>query len=396
MTGKTPGRLGITDWIRQPSEVHLPLNELTLSEAFRSKGYKTGYIGKWHLGHEDRWQPIAHGFDWQRAVNRAGQPGSYFHPFQRKKRNAVNYWDVPDLDHANPGDYLTDQLSNQAIEYIEANSDHPFLLCLSHYAVHTPIQSPTTLIEKYRAKKKNRFSQSMESIPHTNNSLVRPRQDDPSYAAMIENLDQNVGRVLDCLASQGIKKNTIVVFTSDNGGLSTFAGARRVGPTSVSPLRAGKGWCYEGGIRVPTMIVWPGKLSPQTIDAPAITMDLYPTLLDLTGLKQKPEQHLDGMSLVSEMTNTRDPDLRDRKIGWHYPHSHGSGHTPSSAIRHRNWKLIHRSKPVNEFELFDLSTDVGESKNLAESQPEKLEEMKILLNRWLKKTTTPSIKKRND
>ena len=345
MTGKAPQRVGITQWISQPSEIHLAANEFTLGEAFKEAGYQTGYVGKWHLGEKDEQLPTAQGFDWSRGVNRAGQPGSYFHPFQRKKRAGVNYWDVPDLEHTSSGDYLTDKLTDQAIEFVETNQAQPFFLCFAHYAVHTPIQSPKHLVDKFKTKRETTFAQAtVAPIQERNNSNSRARQDDPAYAAMLENLDFNVGRLLQRVNELKLREKTIVLFTSDNGGLTTLK-RKRVGPTSVRPLRAGKGWNYEGGIRVPTLVRWPNKIKAGITDVPAITTDIYPTLLELTGLPPRPDQHLDGRSLVAAIKGEPSNELRSRFLAWHYPHPHGSGHTPSNAIRKGPWKLIHHTEP---------------------------------------------------
>ena len=386
MTGKTPARVGITQWISQPSNIHLPLEEVTIGEAFAESGYRTGYLGKWHLGEKKTQLPSAQGFHWTRAVNRAGQPGSYFFPFKGKQVRGVGYWDVPDLDDCREGDYLNDKITDYAIDFIATNKSKPFLICISHYAVHTPIESPPELVERYKKKRSQHFDvANVERIYHMNNAHSRARQDDPAYAAMIENLDTNVGRVLDKLEQLRLRENTIVVFTSDNGGLTTIP-IRRFAPTSVRPLRAGKGWNYEGGIRVPALISWPGQIEPAVSETPAITMDLYPTLLELTGMKPKPEQHLDGVSLVSALKNQPSVELSSRFLAWHYPHSHGSRHTPSSAIRQGNWKLIHRTRPNKEIELYDLSKDLSETRNLAKAKPEKTKELLGLLDQWLEST----------
>lgn len=383
MTGKAPQRLGITQWIPQPSKVHLPAEEVSLGEAFQEAGYNTGYIGKWHLGSSDSQMPDQNGFDWCRAVNRAGQPASYFHPFTGREKDDIAYWDVPDMEGSQPGDYLTDGLTDHAIDFITLNRDKPFLLCLSHYAVHTPIQSPKALVKKYREKKMNvsDVDNEVDWEEEINDARTRIRQNDPSYGAMVENLDFNVGRVMDKLDDLGIRDNTIVVFTSDNGGLSTLR--NRLGPTSVKPLRAGKGWCYEGGIRVPTMVSWSKTLQSGESSVPAITMDIYPTLLELAGLEPRPEQTLDGVSLVQALNRDSDsPFSTDRVLGWHYPHHHGGGHTPSSAIRDGQWKLIWKSD-TDMYELYDLTNDVGESKNLVERNPKVALELKEKLAGWL-------------
>ena len=391
MTGKAPQRVGIVDWIPQPSEIHLPHRENTIAESLAAAGYDTGYIGKWHLGEKDDQLPTSHGFSWQRCVNRGGQPGSYYFPFERvnrRKKNSsptANFWDVPDLKGSDPNSYLTDRLTDQAIEYIGQKRDNPFFLCLSHYAVHTPIQPPKNRVEKYNAKAKL-LPPDPEPVSEKHNSVSRSRQDNPNYAAMIENLDTNVGRLLDALQQGGQSQNTIVIFTSDNGGLTTKP--KRVGPTSVVPLRAGKGWCYEGGIRVPCLIRWPAKLKPTVCQTPSITMDLYPTLLDACGADPIPDQHLDGISL---METVQGKPVEERLLGWHYPKRHGSGHRPSTAIRVGQHKAIHFIES-DKWELYDLANDRQEKHNLASTQPEMMDALKARLNQWREQTTTSSAK----
>ncbi|MEE2825196.1 MAG: sulfatase [Planctomycetota bacterium] len=387
MTGKAPQRVGITQWIPQPSAVHLPHAETTLAEAFQSAGYRTGYIGKWHLGEADDQQPSDHGFDWQRGVNRAGAPGSYFFPYRRKSKNQQkNYWAVPDFDDGQQGDYLTDQLTDAAIEFVNQEDARPFFLCLAHYAVHTPIQSPQPLIRRFEQKRQSVYGDSQtETISEKNNSGSRPRQDNPAYAAMVANLDDNVGRLLQCLEDLNLLSNTVIVLTSDNGGLSTLKSGR-VGPTSCFPMRAGKGWNYEGGIAIPTLVSWAGTVQPgREVSTPAITMDLYPTLLELAGLDLKPEQHRDGVSLVPLLMGRDSPAAQDRFLAWHYPHNHGSGHSPSSAIRRGDYKLLVR-KGQDRPELYDLAKDPGEKEDLSQQQPARVAELSSLLKTWLDET----------
>jgi len=386
MTGKAPQRVGIVDWIPQPSKIHLPHDETTIAEALQTAGYETGYIGKWHLGEKDDQLPTSHGFDWQRCVNRAGQPGSYYFPFERgqqrgkHRRSGPLYWNVPDLEQSPLDSYLTDVLTDKAIEFISQPRDKPFFLCLSHYTVHTPIQPPANLIEKYKEKAKS-LPPVPEPIAEKNDSITRPRQSSPGYAAMIENLDTNVGRLLDLLGQRGLDDNTIVVFTSDNGGLTTKP--KRVGPTSVRPLRAGKGWCYEGGIKVPCIIRWPRELPPTNCSTPSITMDLYPTLLAACQIESLPAQHCDGLSLLNAAKGKEVP---QRTIGWHYPKRHGSGHRPSTAIRKGRHKLIHFIES-DQWELYDLVADKQESNDLADSSPDVLARLKNELEHWRSETT---------
>ncbi len=393
MTGKAPHRLGITQWIHQPSDVHLPLDEVTVGEALATAGYKNGYIGKWHLGEKDNQQPREQGFSWMRGVNRGGAPGSYFFPYKRKNKNGPNYWDVPDFENGQNGDYLTDQLTGAALQFISENQHAPFFLCFAHYAVHTPIQSPPRLIEKYKSKlAKLPKPSGPDFVPERNEGKSRARQDNPEYAAMVENLDTNLGRVIEHLEELDLTKNTIIVFTSDNGGLSTL---KRVGPTSCQPLRAGKGWTYEGGIRIPTMFVWPDKIEPGVSDTLGITMDIYPTLLELLGLPGRPKQHLDGVSLVSAINGHASSELDSRFLAWTYPHHHGSQHSPSNAIRVGNWKLIQKTddqtSPDEQYELYDLATDIGESNNLAKINPNQTRLLAEQLANWLDRTTPQNL-----
>lgn len=387
MTGKAPQRVGITQWIPQPSDVHLPVDEFTIGEAFREAGYRTGYIGKWHLGAEDAHMPGAQGFSFTFAVNRAGQPASYFFPFRRKGNGArPRWWDVPDLEHGKPGDYLTDLLTQGAIQFIDDSGDQPFFLCFAHYAVHTPIQAPSDLQKKYTERRKERFGDTpTPKRDERFGATSRVRQDDPAYAAMVENLDWNVGRLVDHLAQRGLIDNTIIVFTSDNGGLSTLTNGR-IGPTSCLPYRAGKGWVYEGGIRIPTMIHWGDRLPARDVATPAITMDLYPTLLECCGIESRPHQHLDGVSLFPLLQNNAEPEaLTNRLLGWHYPHRHGSGHRPATAVRRGDWKLVHFWEE-GEYELYNLGKDPGERDECSQKYPEIVQSLRNAMDQWLKET----------
>ncbi|MGJ8654582.1 MAG: sulfatase [Opitutaceae bacterium] len=376
MTGKAPQRVGITQWIPTRGNIALPLSEVTIGEAFLDAGYRTGYIGKWHLGKKDDVQPQYQGFEYTQAVNRAGQPASFFYPFG--KRNGGS--SVPDLEGYKKGDYLTDALTDKAIEFIDQSSSKPFFLCLSHYAVHTPIQAPAPLVEKYKAKKLKMYGGgNPQQVEEKYNTLASTRQEDPTYAAMMENLDWNIGRVLDHLKAEGELENTIILFTSDNGGLAHRK--RDVAPTSVAPLRSGKAWTYEGGIRIPTIISWPNHIKPVTTEARIITMDMYPTLLDLAGLPLKPEQHLDGQSLKSLVSGEVGVD-ENRILAWTYPHEHGSGHKPSDAILVGDWKFI-RFESDEPSELYNLASDIGEKNNLSKQYPEKVQEFNKLLDAWL-------------
>lgn len=291
LTGKYPQRVGFTSWLNpdKPSgansvETYLAPSETTIGEAFQQAGYRTGYIGKWHVGSEEVGMPKQHGFDWQMATAKHGLPSSYFYPYKGKRASA----NVPDLEDGKPGDYLTDVLTDKGIGFIRDTVDEgkqPFFLILGHYAVHTPIQAPEKLVEKYEAKKKRLYGDTpLKMIPERFDREVPARQQNPIFAAMVENLDTNVGKVVHALNELGVTQDTIIVFTSDNGGSSVSPRARS---TCNYPLRAGKGWNYEGGIRIPTFISWPGTIPTMQIGEPVITMDLFPTLLAVAWIEDR-------------------------------------------------------------------------------------------------------------
>jgi len=273
-----------------------------------------------------------------------------------------------------------------SIDFIkQRDKEKPFLLCFGQYAVHTPIQPPLDLQKKYQDKRAKLFGDS--KTPEINGEgkvRSRARQDNADYAAMIENLDTNIGRVLKYLDDAGLRENTIVIFTSDNGGLSTLDG--HSGPTCNLPLRNGKGWTYEGGIRIPMYISWPAGLKPATCNTPGYTADFYPTLLELCDMPQSPKQHLDGRSLASALRGTPDETLAERPIAWYYPHEHGSGHRPSAAMRRGKWKLVH-SLVKNKSELYDLSSDPGEQKEISAANADVTKDLEKQLLAWIAETT---------
>lgn len=369
LTGKYPARLLLTDWLpsgrwdpkaklREGRFLRgLPVEEFTLAEALRASGYRTANIGKWHLGSEPFSLPEHHGFDVNIAGNAHGAPGSYFFPY-------AGDWKIPStgqqvkwnvLPDGTPGEYLTDRLTDEAVKFIESSKDKPFFLYFPHYGVHTPLQAKAEMIAKY------------EQIPEAE------RQGKPEYAAMVESVDESVGRVMATLWELGLDKNTVIIFTSDNGG---FYNA-----TDNAPLRANKGAYYEGGIRVPLIIKWPGVTKPGlVVNEPVTSTDLYPTCLAAAGLPLRPSQHLDGVNL-KPLLNDTSKQLPQRSLFWHYPHynDHPSS-LPSSVIRKGPWKLIETFDPEG-IELYDLANDIGETKNLAATEmtrtAELLEELRI-------------------
>jgi arylsulfatase A-like enzyme len=386
MTGKYPARLHLTNWIggeqrgkMLPAEYirQLPLEEMTVGEAFKKAGYATGFIGKWHLG-EEPYYPEFQGFDVNVAGHAAGQPGSYFFPYENER---LPWSNVPDLEDGKDGEYLTDRLTDEALDFIAANRDQPFFLVLSHYAVHTPLQAKPEASSRFESKAAALPQPSLpELVAEGPSATTKTRQDHAVYAAMVESSDESVGRILDQLEELGIASNTAVVFVSDNGGLSTLSGERTYMPTANLPLRAGKGWLYEGGIRVPLIIHWPGVVdTAMTIAEPTISTDLYATLLAIAGLTPEPQQHQDGLSLAPLLTQSGSIDRA--AIYWHFPHYHGSGNVPSAAVRAGDFKLIEWLEE-GEFELYNLLDDPGETKDLAEELPGKAIELRSLLHGW--------------
>lgn len=352
----------------RPAPYHARLAEdhTTLAEALQQHGYATFFAGKWHLGPEGSW-PEDHGFDVNKGGHQGGGPyggKKYFSPYGN-----------PRLDDGPEGEHLPDRLASEAARFIEEHKDEPFLTYLSFYSVHTPLIGRPDLVEKYRERKTSLDlpDQLFQEEPPRK---ARQVQEHAVYAAMVEAMDAAVGKVLDALDEHGVADNTLVIFFSDNGGLSTSEGS----PTANVPLRAGKGWLYEGGIREPMLVRWPGvSKAGSTCEHPVISTDFYPTILDACGLPALPQQHKDGTSLTTLFKNP-DAELEtERPLFWHYPHWGNQGGTPGSAIRERDWKLIEWDfgKPP---ELFDLSTDLGETKNVAGNNPEIAERLAKRLN----------------
>lgn len=380
VAGKYPARLGITQWIGGPNEPtayrhYLPLEDVTIAEALKEAGYATAFVGKWHLGSKD-YYPQHQGFDVNIGGDSSGAPPTYFWPYKRNNRA---------LDELPPGgeegEYLTDRLTDESIKFLEANRDKPFLLYLSHYAVHTPVESKPELTAKYKAKvEKMPEHEGPRFVPVYGRYKTRMVQDNPVYAGMVESVDDSVGRVMGKLDELGVADNTVVIFMSDNGGLSTVA---REGSTCNLPLRAGKGWLYEGGIREPMIVKWPGVVEAGgTCSEPVTSTDFYPTMLDMAGLPSRPEQHVDGVSLVSLLKQRGKPERQ--AIYWHYPHYHGSGSKPSGAVRAGDYKLIEWYED-NSVELYNLKDDISEKNDLAAEMPEKAAELRRMLHQWLER-----------
>ena len=378
MTGRYPARHGVTDWIRarfqggdippdhkNPDdyidgknrkllcpENHLWMesDEVTIAEALEPAGYVSCHIGKWHLGAEP-WWPGRQGFDYNVGGCDYGQPPNYFDPYCRKGQGCI-----PTLERRKEGEYLTDREADEAVAFIQKYKNRPFFLQMAHYGVHTPIQGKEGLVEKYKNKPKY-------------------GQKNPTYAAMVESIDHSVGQILDTVEKLGLTENTLVIFTSDNGGLSNV--------TNNDPLRAGKGWPYEGGIRVPLIIRYPGVTKPGTVShEPVTSVDYLPTILDAAGQPLPSGRAIDGESLLGRLASGGQEPLDRDAIFWHFPHYRGGRIGPYSIVRAGRWKLL-KWWEGPKFELYDLENDLGEENDLADEKPEKVRELRARLDQWL-------------
>lgn len=354
MTGRYPARLHITDFIPgqqmpyaklmpPPWTQHLPLEEVTVAEALKPAGYASANIGKWHLG-DVGFYPEDQGFDVNIAGCNRGHPGTYFSPYR-----------IPTLRDGPKGEYLTDRLFSEAAGFMEHNRERPFFLYLPSYAVHTPLQAKKEMIAKYTSR-------------------VRPgmAQHNATYAAMIESVDQGVGKLMDKLRELQIDDRTVVLLTSDNGGM--------LKSTSNLPLREGKGSAYEGGVRVPLIVRWPGVTRPGSMcQVPVIGTDYFPTILEMAGVKPDPATALDGESIVPLLR--RSGSLHRDTMYWHYPHYNVLGGTPYSAIRSGDFRLVEFQED-GHFELYNLQADIGEQHDLVPSMPGKARELRAMLDGW--------------
>jgi len=369
MTGKYPGRLHLTAHLKgtrnrfyytkvvpPDTRLALPLEEVTIAELLRGRGYRTACIGKWHLGQEG-FLPSEQGFDVSIGGDEAGSPNDFFFPAWKKK--------IP-IENAKPGDYLTDRLTDFAVQFIQDNASRPFFLYLPHFAVHVPIQGKPDKVRKYDAK---------------------ARADDPQnygeYAAMVESMDESVGRVMDALEAAGVAGRTMVVFSADNGGVTSLEW-KKCPVTSNLPLRLGKGHLYEGGIRVPTIVRLPGVTKAGSrCNAPVVTYDYAPTMAQVAGVAARDTAGMDGRSILPLLQGRRE--RRAREHFWHYPHYSPQLGRPSAAMRRGDDKLILFFED-QRVELYDLAKDIGEKQDLAAAQPGKAAAMRRRLEAWLRET----------
>lgn len=380
MTGKCTARTGITTYLKVPRHdpkyvTHaLPLEEYTIGEAFRDGGYETGYFGKWHLGYSQKHWVANQGFNtaiggidlpwaWKECY-----PDKKMPPCDRRKDKHTRFFSPHHFTHMKDGpkgEYLTDRLTNETIKFMKTNKNKPFFAFLSFHTVHTPLEAKPEVVARY-TKKFKEMGILGKSGHQRNGSRAFPSL--PQYAAMVYHMDENVGRLMAFLQESGLEKNTIVVYTSDNGGKGSV--------TALAPLRGCKHNLYEGGIRVPTIIRMPDKRVPAREETtPLISDDFYPTLLELCSLKAQPQQHLDGRSFAALLQTERD-DLPERPLFWHYPHSMFHG-----AVRLGDYKLMHNYKKKT-YELYYLKNDIGESKNLIKEKPELALKLKTLHREW--------------
>jgi arylsulfatase A-like enzyme len=381
-TGRWPQRTGVTDYIGAAAPEkwgrntkllpaaysdRLALDEITLAEALKDAGYATFFAGKWHLGPEGCW-PEDQGYDINKGgIDRGGPYGGnkYFSPYGN-----------PRLEDGPPGEHLPDRLATETAKFIEANRARPFFAFFAFYSVHTPLMAREDLRQKYE-QKRERLGLAAQ-WGREGERDVRLVQEHAVYAGMVEALDLAVGKVLAKLDELGLRDNTLVIFTSDNGGLSTSEGW----PTSNLPLRGGKGWLYEGGIREPLLVRWPRVVQAgRVIDAPVSSPDFFPTLLEVAGLPPKSGQLLDGVSLVPIFQGSGRPP--ERPLFWHYPHYGNQGGAPGAAIRRGDWKCIEWFEE-DRVELYNLALDIGEKTDLAAQEPDRVKQLRAALHAWQK------------
>lgn len=379
MTGKYPSRVDATNFFSgrragkynpAPLSDHMPLTEVTLAQMLKDQGYATFFAGKWHLGPTEEYFPQNRGFDINVGGHKIGGPYTgkrYFAPFEN-----------PQMAQESPeGDHLPARLSRDTAAFIKEHRDEPFLAYLSFYSVHTPLMGRPDLVAKYNQRAEQiegeEFADEEQALPTDKPRKVRVIQKHAVYAAMVEAMDLAVGTVLDAIEEAGIQEETIVVFTSDNGGLSTSEGS----PTSNLPLRGGKGWVYEGGIREPWIIRYPGVTKPGAVsDEMICSIDLFPTVANAAGAKLS--HVVDGVDLLPALGG----EALDRDtLFWHYPHYSNQGGIPGGAVRTGNYKLFERYED-GRVHLYDLSKDIGEQVDLASEMPERVREMRSRLHRW--------------
>ena len=391
MTGKYPTRVGATNYFSgkkggkfkpAPLNDNMPLDEITIAQALKEKGYATFFAGKWHLGKTVEYYPQNRGFDINIGGYHRGGPYTgkrYFAPFEN-----------PEIKVESPeGDHLPARLARETAKFIDDNKDKPFLAYLAFYSVHTPLMGRPDLVEKYEQKAAAITGEEFapeEQVFGDKPRKVRVLQKHAVYAAMVEAMDQAVGKVLAQLEASGVADNTIVIFTSDNGGLSTSEGS----PTSNLPLRGGKGWVYEGGIREPWIVRYPGITKPGSVSQePICSIDLFPTLTSAAGIKVN--HTIDGVDILDALKGGT---LGRQSLYWHYPHYSNQGGIPGGAIRQGDFKLFERYED-GKVHLYNLKDDIGEQHDLASQQPERVKQMRKDLHDWYKTVGAKFLQEKN-
>lgn len=390
LSGKYTVRTGLTDRTVLPEHYDkaklipastvdgLPLDEFILPQAMKAGGYTTYFAGKWHVGGylgragETEYMPQNRGFE---IAPLAFAGTRYFYPYG---------FVAPQWLGSKAERYFTDRLTDEPLKFLDEHGrkDKPFLLYLAFQQVHGPYAAKPGLINKYKIKADKQKKADPLYVPE-GWSAARQQQGDPTMAGMIETLDKNIGRVLDKIKELGIEDNTVVMLHSDNGGVGVFFPARKYhAPTSNLPLRGGKAWLYEGGIRIPTIVKWPGVTKPGSVcNVPIISMDFYPTMLDVAGLPLRPKQHVDGLSIKPLLKGGKSLDRE--ALYWHYPHYDKLGDAPCGAIRVGDYKLLEFFEDMH-VELYNLKEDIGERNNLAQKMPGKAAELLKMLRDWRK------------
>ncbi len=393
-TGRHPARGRATEWFggRRAErfrgaeyEDSMALEEVTIAEALKAQGYDTFFAGKWHLGKDEALWPEHQGYDENHGGHDRGGPygpGKYFSPYGN-----------PRLADGPEGEHLPARLARETAAFVRAHgaggpaAGRPFFAMLCFYSVHTPLMTTQEMIERYTAKRlelgltevpdAERYADEEQCWPTGRPRRVRVLQDNPIYAGMVATMDDAVGSVLGALEEAGLSESTLVVFTSDNGGLSTSEGH----PTSNLPLRGGKGWLYEGGIREPWIVRWPGVTAPgTTCDAPITSQDLLPTVLEAVGAAPPDDREIDGVSFVPCLRGAKELE-RGGPLVWHYPHYGNQGGFPGAALLRGDWKLLERHED-GRVHLYDLASDPGERRDLAGERPELVRELRAELHAW--------------
>lgn len=386
ITGKYPARAQMPG----PKEGDLSSQEITIGKSFKKAGYSTFFTGKWHLAHAGS-MPEDHGFDVNVAGGKAGSPISFFAPFNEGRRYKGKYsvkHPITGLDDAPKGEYLTDKITDETIKYLKKQHtetpDKPFFAYVSHYAVHQPLQAKKEDVKYYSQKIKGMSFSGPEYVKE-GTGLTKMHQNHAKYAGMVKSTDESLGRIVNVLKEMGELDNTIIIFFSDNGGLSNQGTKKRNLATSNYPLRAGKGHLYEGGVRVPLIVKWPGTTKQGMISDAVITgSDFYPTMLEMAGIPQRPDVHIDGRSFVWSLKNKKNPDKK-RAIFWHSPVSReiNTGDSKSSAIRQGKYKLIEWYKE-GRYELYNIEKDISETIDISKDKPKISKKLLKKLRNWRK------------